>query len=212
MRRIRIMLADDHQILLDGLTTILSADAEFEVIGSVNNGKDLIHALKTHETDLIVMDLNMPKMDGLQTLEQLKRINSSAKIMILSNYNQKELVRKVQECGADGYVLKSSSANDLLNSIKDVAKGIKLFPSVEDETLITDSYFADEFLKKYNLTKREVEIIRHLAKGMSSKEICDVLHISNFTVDTHRRNILRKLNINNSVGVVNFAKQHGLIE
>jgi DNA-binding NarL/FixJ family response regulator len=206
------MLADDHQVLLDGITTILSADPEFDVIGSVNNGKELIHALKTHEADVVVMDLNMPRMDGLQTLEQLKRNNASVKIMVLSNYNQKELVRKVQESGADGYVLKSSSATDLLNSIKDVAKGIKLFPSVEDESMITDSFFADEFLKKYNLTKREVEIIRHLAKGMSSKEICDVLHISNFTVDTHRRNILRKLNINNSVGVVNFAKQHGLIE
>lgn len=212
MRRIRIMLADDHQVLLDGLTNILSSDDELEVAGTVNDGRALLNALKTESVDVVVMDLNMPRMDGLQTLSELKRLNSNVKVMILSNYNQKELVRKVQENGADGYVLKSTSAGELLNAIKDVAKGIKLFPSVEDDTTISETFFTDEFLKKYNLTKREVEIIRQLAKGLSSKEICDILHISNFTVDTHRRNILRKLNINNSVGVVSFAKQHGLIE
>jgi len=198
--------------LLDGLTNILKNESAFEVVETVNDGKQLLQSLRNNEADLVIMDLNMPRMDGLQTLTELKRSHAKVKVMILSNYNQKELVRKVQENGADGYVLKSTSAADLIKAIHDVAAGIKLFPSVEDETMITDNYFTDEFLKKYNLTKREVEIIRHLAKGMSSKEICDVLHISNFTVDTHRRNILRKLNINNSVGVVSFAKQHGIIE
>lgn len=204
------MLADDHQLLLDGLTNIFTGDEEFIVVDTVNDGRSLIHKLNSAEVDVVVMDLNMPRFDGLQALPILKKQYPDLKVMILSNYDQKELVRKVQETGADGYVLKSTSLLELKNAIRDVANGIKLFPSAEDESLST-GFYADEFLKKYNLTKREVEIIRHLAKGLSSKEICDILNISNFTVDTHRRNILRKLNISNSVGVVSFAREHGLI-
>jgi DNA-binding NarL/FixJ family response regulator len=210
MKPIRLMLADDHQVLLDGLINIFFNDDNFIVVGSATDGRMLIHNLKSSEVDVVIMDLNMPRMDGLQALPMLKQLYPQVKILILSNYNQKELVKKVQEAGADGYILKSTSVDELKAAIVDVASGIKLFPSVEDETLTT-GFFVDEFLKKYNLTKREVEIIRHLAKGLSSKEICEKLSISNFTVDTHRRNILRKLNINNSVGVVSFAKEHGLI-
>ena len=210
--KIKIVLADDHQFLLEGITAVLRDMPNIEIIATAQNGYELITAVSTHHPEMVILDLNMPRYDGLQCLEKIKESSTNTRVLILTNYNQPELIEKVKKLGADGFLLKSSSSAELKLAIAKIIDGEKYFPFIKEKLPAANStFFFDVFLKKYQLTKREVEIIRLICKEMTTKEIAAKLFLSELTIHTHRRNILHKLEVKNVAGLMNFAKENQLL-
>ena len=208
----KLVLADDHQFLLEGILTILKEVPSLEIVSTANNGFELMDAVMKHKPQLVILDLNMPGYDGLQCLQKIKNDFPEIKVMILSNYSQPELVEEVKKMKADGYLIKNSSAAVLKEAVDSILAGIKFFPAAHElRSVADDSYFFDEFLKKYQLTKREVEIIKMVCQELSTKQIAAQLFLSDLTINTHRRNIFRKLEVKNVAGLMNFAKQNQLL-
>jgi DNA-binding NarL/FixJ family response regulator len=208
----KIILADDHQLFIEGVRTVLEEIQEIKIIATVNNGADLMEKIHTGDVGLVLLDLNMPKLDGLKCLQEIKRERPNIKVLVLTNYSQPELMEEVKKLKADGFMVKNSTASELKDVVVKIISGQKHFvetqkPGVLDES----SYFFDDFLKKFKLTRREVDIIRLVCREFSSKQIDAELHLSEFTVTTHRKNIQRKLNVKNVAGLVAFAKEHQLV-
>jgi DNA-binding NarL/FixJ family response regulator len=212
MEQNKVILADDHQFLLEGILAILKEEPSLQVVATAQNGFELLDAVSKHNPDIVVLDLNMPGYDGLQCLQKIKADFPQVKVLVLSNYSQPELVDEVKKNKAEGYLIKNSSSAHLKEAISGILSGKNYYPdSRELKPVPDDSYFFDEFLRKYQLTKREVQIIKMVCSEMTTREIAGTLFLSELTVNTHRRNILRKLEIKNVAGLVNFAKQNQLI-
>jgi DNA-binding NarL/FixJ family response regulator len=207
---IKLIIADDHQLLIEGLISVLSEVDGIMLLEPVNDGKQLIKRLRSNAVDMVLLDLNMPNLDGIKTLEILKAEFSRIKIIVLTNYNQPQLVEKIKKLGADGYILKSSASLVLKEAIFKVSKGETYFEKELVSEGETNHYFIDDFMKKFQLTRREVEIIQMIEKEFTSKEIADTLYISEFTVGTHRKNIMKKLGVKNVAGLMNLAQQFGI--
>lgn len=208
----KIIIADDHQFLLDGIIAVLKDIPDVEIVATAQNGFELMDAVAKEKPSLVILDLNMPGYDGLQCLRKIKANYTEVKVMVLTNYNQPTVVEEVKKMKADGYLIKNSSATELKEAVIKILAGEKHFPDFSElGKLPEDSYFFDDFLKKFQLTKREVDIIRLIGGEMSTKEIASSLFLSELTINTHRRNILRKLEIKNVVGLMNFARQHHLL-
>ena len=208
----KIVLADDHQFLTEGIESVLKSVPELDIIGSVHDGTELMKFLQKEIPALVIMDLNMPVMDGITALKLIKENYESIKVIILTNYHQPELVDELKILGANGFLVKNCKAEELKKCIRDVLAGNNYYLYTSPLPPKQDSnYYDDDFLKKYQLTPREVDIIKLVSKGMSSKEIAENLYLSEFTVQTHRRNIFKKLDIKNVAGLLNFVKKTGLI-
>lgn len=211
--KISLILADDHPVVLEGIRAHLSSDPQFEILATVKNGLDLLISPFLSKADVILLDLNMPGLDGLKTLDELQRKKINAKIIILTNYHSPELIKDCKHRGAQGYMVKSDELQHLPNTILSVASGKPVFPALEEreEKSSSFSYF-DDFLKKHKLTKREVEVIRLVCQNLRTKDIAERLYLSEFTIHTHRKNIMRKLDITDStVALYDFALKNNLI-
>lgn len=211
MSDLRLLIADDHQLLIDGMLALLREAGGYTLLEPVNDGRALLEKLSTTPVDIILLDLNMPNLDGIRALEMIRRQYAKVRILVLTNYNQPQLVAEVRRLGANGYMLKSASAGELQKVIRHIADGGSWFEEPPTDEIALPSYFLDEFMRKYHLTKREVEIIRMVGSELTSKEIGSKLSISEFTVNTHRKNIMRKLEVRNIAGILNFARTHGLL-
>ncbi len=205
MKPIRVLLADDHNIILDGLHVVLSNDEEIEVVGTAGDGEEVLDFLKKKETDLVVLDINMPKMDGITCSRELKKQFPWIKILILTMYPQKSFIDEIVKIGIDGCLLKNNTGKELITAIKRVMNGksyfdhLKSFTSEEEEVI------------QFKLTKREIEIIKCLADGLSSLEMAEKLFISEHTVRTHRKNILKKTGLASTSQVVRYATEQQFI-
>jgi DNA-binding NarL/FixJ family response regulator len=210
----KIVLADDHQLLLEGIKTVVEEIDDAEIIATVNSGTELLNFLHNHRADLVLLDLNMPGHDGLKCLHIIKQLYPSTKVLVLTSYDQPEPVDQVKKLNGNGYLVKNSSSLQLKEAVRTVLEGNTYYsqPEKAQKQLNGTSYFIDDFLKKFQLTKREVDIIRLVCSELSSKQIAAELFLSEFTVNTHRKNIFRKLNIKNVAGLVNFAKENGLLQ
>ncbi|WGF91936.1 response regulator transcription factor [Aequorivita marisscotiae] len=211
---IRVIIADDHPLIIKGITELLEKNHRFVITKTFTNGNALLQSTAVPDADVLLLDLNMPGKDGLQVLEEIKSMKLKAKILVLTSYFSKELAEQCQAAGANGYILKSDNLDRLADNILEVMEGKGVFPdfSMKTEEDPNEFTYMDEFLKKYNLTKRETEVIQMVCKGYNSKEIADQLYLSSFTVQTHRRNIFRKLNIEgNTIALYKFASAHGLL-
>ena len=214
----RLLLADDHPLLLDGLRSVLSDLPDTDLLPPVNNGHQLLDYLHLHPVDLVLLDLNMPKTDGLTALKLIRRDFPSVKVIVFTSYNQPQRVREVQALGAMGYLLKTTDAPTLKTAVQQVWAGKPWFPTLQSSSVEVmgrseslGHLSTDAFMLKYQLTKREVEIIQQITDGMTTKQIADALAVSEFTINAHRRNIARKLGIDTAVGLVNFAREQGLV-
>ncbi len=207
---LKLVIADDHPLLIDGLKKLLEEIQDIEVIASAENGWELISILRKTSVDMVLLDLQMPKMDGIDSLKILKKDFPKLKILVFTNYGQPKLIKEIKTLGANGYLLKNSSSIILKEAVASVATGNTWFQDLHPE-IKQSELFMNDFMKKYQLTEREAEIICKIAEGLTSKEIAGELFVSEFTINTHRRNICRKLNIYTPVGLLNFAKQHGLV-
>ena len=207
---LRIMIADDHPLLVEGLTTVLEEIQNAELLTPASNGRALIAQLRNIPADIVLLDLNMPKLDGIACLKIIKNEFPQTKVIIFSSYTQPKLVSEMKTFGAAGFLPKSSPSAVIKEAVVAVAGGGGWFPDILTEPSPAPE-LTDDFAKKFQLTKREIEIIRMIARGLTTKEISEQLFLSEFTINTHRRNIGRKLNIYTPVGILNFARENGLI-
>lgn len=207
---LRLIIADDHPLLINGLISVLEEIPDVEILESAANGRQLIDRLGKTPADIALVDLNMPQLDGIATLKVLNKAFPALKVIVFTNYHQPKLIDEIKELGAKGYLLKTSDSFTVKQAIATVALGKTYFPedSPAPSAVIP---FEDEFTKKYQITKREVEILTMIAHGLTTKQIGERLYVSEFTINAHRRNICRKLNIYTPVGLINFVREHGII-
>lgn len=217
MDKIKVILADDHQMFLDGLSSLLSQVKDVQVIAAVNSGKEVLEKLKHVQPDLVIVDLNMPEMDGLQTTREIKKTHPHLKVLGLTMENDLQSVTGMLEAGASGYILKNTGKAELELAIRQVMKGeVYLSQAISNQlaqNLLQNLQKRNEVDNELStLTQRELEILKMIALENSNTEIADQLFISSKTVETHRKNLMKKIGVKNSLGVYKFAVKHQLLE
>jgi len=212
---INLVLADDHHLIIDGITRLLEDEVDINIVATCSNGKDVLDILPKINVDVLLLDLDMPIMNGLQCAETVKQTYPEVKIAILTMHQEKALIQKFIEFGVNGYFLKTIQKDELLYAIKTIAGGGDYFPSDVTKALLQKQTITADVSQSpllNELTKREIEIIRLVAQGFSNNDIGKKLFISPRTADTHRTNIMRKLDLHNVAEIVRFAFQNKLIE
>lgn len=204
----KVLLVDDHAILLDGVKSLLSHEVSVDVIGEANSAEQALEFLKTNKVDLLITDFNLPGMDGLSLVRLVKKLSPDTKIIVLSMHDETHLVKEILKEGVEGYVLKNDSHKELKMAIQYVREG-KIYLSNNINRIIINSLNFPE--EDRLLTDREREILKLIAKEFSNKEIAEQLFISERTVETHRKNIFRKTKTNSLVGLIKFAYANNLI-
>ncbi|NIY75663.1 response regulator transcription factor [Thalassospira sp. HF15] len=206
-RPLRILLCDDHALVMDGIRSRLECFEHINIIGEAGNGAEALTMAGDLHPDIVLMDISMPVMNGLEAAEKFRETLPDAKVVILSMHENPEYLRTAQQAGAKGFILKDVSSNDMVRAIETVANGGEAYSSTFDR--ITDGENINN--DGLPLTSRERTVLRLLAKGASNKHVARELDISVRTVETHRRNIKRKLDIDSSAGLVRYAIEKGLV-
>ena len=208
---IKVLVTDDHNIVSDGLRVLIEDTEGMECVGTAPNGKLAIEIVRSMPVDVVLMDIDMPVMNGIEATRAIKRDFPEVKVLNLTMHKERGMVQRMMECGADGYMLKNADRDALVEAIRAVAGGRRYFSDEVDpaHTGRTDQTVMPGEGTMADITEREGEIIRLLAQGLSSKEIGDRLFISNRTVDTHRTNIMTKLGLHNVAGLIRWAFTNG---
>lgn len=209
---VKIAIVDDHQIVIDGLKSLLSKSDHFRVTLSSNTAKEMLLLLNTNEVDILITDIMMPEMDGMALAREVKKNFPEIKILALSMNGQADAVNQmIKESDISGYMLKNIGQNELLQALQKIASGSVYFSKeiLEEMMRAEDPKLKED---KSNLTQREIEIIRLIEKEKNNKEIATTLFISERTVETHRKNIYRKVKTTGLLGLVKYAYEHNLIE
>lgn len=215
-RSIRIILADDHKIIRDGIKSLLQENARYELVAEAANGEEVMKLLTYIETDLVILDINMPKRDGLQTTRFIKEKYPETKVLVLSMLNEEEHIKQMMAAGASGYILKNSGRDELFAAINLIMKG-EMYFSEEVTRVVMQGLSGNNKEKAFNsghganLSKREMEVLALIVKEKTNQEIADELFISIRTVDAHRRKLLEKTGARNTAGLVRFAYVNHLI-
>lgn len=214
--KIKVYLADDHQMLIEGMKAVIKTNADFEVVGFSLNGVNLVDNAIEVKTDILVMDINMPEKDGLQVLKELSKSKMHFKVIILSSYDDLKLVREVIKLGAKGYLTKQCVAESIVEALHEVQNGEEYFCRTMREKIFEsfsqeDENNDEEHTVTVSLTERELVIIKLIALEYSGKKISEKLFISTNTVETHRKNLLKKLKVKSSIGLVKYAIKNNLI-
>ena len=207
---IRLLIADDHQVLLDGFQLIFDRIEDIDVVATATNGQIVLDILKEEEIDVIMMDIGMPVMTGLEASKEVTRRFPKVKVVALSTYKNPSYIKRMTQHGAVGYLLKSSPADEIQTAIRKVAKGEKYY-SKELEQELLDSILARAHAPLPTVTKREKEVLLLLAEGLNYREISDKLFISVNTVNSHRKNLISKFGVKNSTELVKEAMEQGVI-
>jgi DNA-binding NarL/FixJ family response regulator len=216
MNRCRIILADDHALLRQGLKRILGEIAGIEVVGEARDGLDLLQMMNTVSSDLIILDISMPNLRGIEAIHEIKARFPDVKILVLTMHNDSEYLRQAVSAGADGYLLKEDADAELFSAIEKIRKG-KIFITQRLSEELTDDWArikrgdAKPLTNQEKLTVREKEVLKMIAEGKSSKEIASVLFISARTVDHHRANMMEKLNVKKTADLVKYAIEKGYL-
>lgn len=202
---ITLLIIDDHRLFNDGLGLMLADTPDITIVGHVYHSREALDQVRSLKPDVLLIDFNMPEMDGLELTRQLIAQLGSQHILILSMYGENRYIDDFRKAGALGYMLKTSTKEELLLAIRAVAQKEPYFdPKLADEKQF-NNHADDLFLKKYKLSPREVEIIRHIKDGLSSPQIAQKINLSQHTIDTHRKNIHAKLGIKTVADLVRFA-------
>lgn len=212
-KKIRILLVDDHPIVREGLKSSLNARKTMEVVGEAANGAEAIRLAKDLKPDIILLDINMPLMNGLDATRRLRRETPQSKIIALTMYDNKEYILRISELGARGYVLKDSSPAELFRAIEIVLNG-ELFFTPKASQLILNAFVRRKRKKSLSgeLTHRQEQILKLIAEGSTTAEIAEQLCLSDRTVQTHRERIISKLGIDTIAGLIRFALRKGIID
>jgi DNA-binding NarL/FixJ family response regulator len=216
--KIKIHLADDHQVLIDGMLALLKTNSKFEVVGHSLNGLDLVKKVKENKADILIMDINMPHKDGIEVLKEFSVSGFTCRVIILTSYDDLKLIKEVLKLGATGYLSKECAGENIVEAIEVVASGREYFSkNIQDKIFSSFSgnhtVASNQDLHMSNiLTERELEILKLISLEYSGKEIGKELFISPNTVETHRKNLIKKLNVKNTIGLVKYAIKNKLIK
>ena len=209
---IKIILVDDHKIVRDGLKLVLGAVDNFEIIAEGGDGNEAIELVSSHQADILISDISMPNLNGLEAVEKIKVANPNTKVLFLSMFDKPEYVTHAVKVGADGYILKDADKDEMIHAIRKVVKGEKYFSGDVSGALInqltgTGSFGSSFVSDEFNLTKREAEILRLIVDGKTNKQIADMANISVRTIETHRLNIMKKMKVNSASELIRLAMQ-----
>lgn len=220
MKDIRIVLADDHVIVRDGIKALLESANDINVVGEASNGLEALKLAKELHPDLIVMDIRMPEMNGIEATKLLPEQSPDVKSLILSMHDMEEYVLRSIDSGAYGYLLKDTSKEEFIKAIRTIHQGEKYFSSAISNILVNNYINKkkqpeiqphEPASAKFDLTRRESQILSYVVDGMSNKEIAEILEKSVRTVETHRFNIMKKLNVKNIAELIKIAREQNLV-
>jgi len=214
---IKILLADDHPLIAQGIKTTFDNHPEFEVIAIVENGKEALNFIENNKVDVALLDIDMPVMDGIECAKKIISEFKEVKVAMLSMHQEASLIKNLIALGVKGYMLKTIPSDELLMAIRKIYNGKEYFNADVTKALISNSSSNSfhQFSKKSplldDLTPREIEIIKYISQGFTNSQIGKKLFISPRTVDTHRTNIMRKIDVHNVASLIRFSFQNGLI-
>lgn len=216
--KITVHIADDHQILIDGIIAVLGLEEDIEVVGHSLNGLEVIDWFHEHSADVLVLDINMPQLDGLEVLKKFQTYDDVPQVVILSSYDDIKLIKEVLGMGAKGFVPKKSAGEHIVQAIRNVSKGDQYFSEdIKEKIMKTlmgkpiDDKDSLEGKLIHSLTRREFQILKLIAQQYTTKEIAKELHVTDSTVETHRKNLIKKVKAKNSVGLAIFAMKNEII-
>ncbi|HPF91446.1 MAG TPA: response regulator transcription factor [Flavobacteriales bacterium] len=206
-----LLLVDDQTIFLDGIESLLERMPEVAIVGKAHNGKDALQLATDLKPDLVLMDINMPHMDGIEASKRIRKVSPETRVVVLSMYGHKEFVLELLDGGVGGYLLKSTGKNELIQALLTVAEGGQyIAQELRDLASKVDRHTDRNGELTYGvLTKREVQVVKLILKERTTQEIADTLFLSVATVETHRRNIFHKLDCRNIAGLVKYAMERG---
>ncbi len=207
--KIQLVIADDHKLFIEGLQSILDNHPEVEIADIAENGKELLEIVRKKKPDVVLLDINMPVINGLEALKYLKREFGQIKVIMLSTYNEEHVVEKAKAQGANGYLLKNVNKADLIQTINLVHLGQSCFPYRLPAKQGLPG-ISDGFLEQSNITKREGEILQLIKTGLTNQQMSEQLHLSIYTVETHRKNIMQKLKLRNPAELMKFIISNNL--
>jgi DNA-binding NarL/FixJ family response regulator len=215
--KIKVLLADDHRIVREGLRMLLEATSDIEVVGEAENGRLAVQLAQQLQPDVVVIDVAMPQLNGVEATRQIIRYAPKTKVLVLSSYSDDEKVAQLVEHGATGYLVKQGATNDLVKAIHEARKGNAFFSPCISKRLLErcrDSLTTGQVVKSQgeHLTSREAEVLQLIAEGYANKQIADVLGISIKTVEKHRQQLMDKLKIHDIAGLTRYASAQGVIE
>lgn len=214
--KIRLLIADDHRVLMDGLVSLLKDEANFEIAATADNGQQVMELMEQSAYDICLLDISMPVVDGMETARWIIQHHPNTRVVILTTHDEEQIIAEMLHIGVSGYLLKSSTRQELVEAINRVMKGKLYFSETVNETMLRG--YANELEKKKHpeekvvLTQREKEIVQLLAREFTNEKIASMLHISYRTVETHRKNIMQKTKAHNLAGLIRFAYTKGLIQ
>jgi DNA-binding NarL/FixJ family response regulator len=201
---IRIMCVDDHPLVRKGITSIIASEPSMKMVGEAGNGREAVEKYKEVQPDVVLMDLRMPEMDGVEATREIRKINPDARIIALTSYDGDQDIYKAIEAGVRGYILKEMVHTKVIDAIRTVHSGKRLMPQEVAERL-------SEYFPQVALTPREIEVLRYVAKGLANKEIAHQLGTASGTVKMHVQNILAKLNASDRTHAVTIALERGIL-
>jgi len=214
-KKSRVVIAEDHTILREGLRSLLIADPDFDVVGEAGDGRAAVRCVESLSPDLVLMDLSMPRMNGLEAIRDIKKQNPKTKIVVLTVHKTEEYILATLQAGADGYVLKDASHSELLMALRNVSIGKRYLSPGISEQVIEGYLQGRQDVKAVSpwdtLTQREREILKLIAEGYKNKEVAVYLCISPKTVEKHRANLMRKLDLHNAAALTALAMEKGLV-
>lgn len=208
--KITILIVDDHKLIRDTWSFILNSDPRFQVIAESDSGKEAIDLAENNHPNIVLMDINMSPMNGFEATKEIRKVSPESKIIGVSMHSQPAYAKKMLQVGAMGYITKNSSKEEMIGAISEVAQGNK-YICHEVKAILSEQILEDNEKPDINLlSQREIEIIELIKQGQSSKEIAQQLNITLKTVEVHRHNILKKLNLKNTAALVNFINNAGV--
>jgi DNA-binding NarL/FixJ family response regulator len=208
MKKINILIVDDHKLIRETWSFILNEDPAYQVTGECGSAEEAIEISKKQQPDIVILDVNLPGMNGLDAIGQIQKSSPSSKILGISLHTQPTYAREMMRRGAMGYLTKTSSKEELFNALKNINAGNKFICEEIKNKITAQVLHGDSEKDIGDLSQRELEVIKFIKKGFSSKEIASALFLSVKTVEVHRYNILKKLNLRNAAALINFINQN----
>ena len=207
-----ILIIDDHQVVVDGISTILKKQKSIDSVVSASNGAEGMMKIENHQFDLLLLDINMPEMNGIEVCQKIKKKQPTLPILALSMHHEPAVIQKMMRAGASGYLLKDSGSDELLKAIDSINKEGKYYSDLVGKSMMKSWSGDKEFSKTPKLTRREKEVLELILREKTTEEIGKILHIQETTVTTHRQNLLSKLGARNTAGLVRIAMELGLAQ
>ena len=210
MKKISILITDDHKLIREAWALLLNSDPRFEVIAEVNSAEEAIEVVKELRPDIIILDINLPGINGIEAIPVIRKFSPGSKILGVSLHTQPAYARKMIQNGASGYMTKNSSKDEMFRAIIEIYNGNR-YICEEIKNILSEKMLGDEEPSGINsLSQREIEIVSYVRKGFSSKEIANTLHLSSKTIEVHRYNLMKKLGLKNAASLVNFINNSSL--